>query len=259
MIAQSLELPHPQNRFVLQGLIQERQQLAELDWANIEHFDSNNVEATRQANWNTMFSWPTLEACQDLSLPTDYQQYMITGTYNASTITRDASGVQGHEGPHQESVETLYLRSRIAVLDAQEKAEELVAVFGGDALDYPEIASLLQCAGIYQPSIQLDYLKDRLKHELEQAVILRGAKTLNEGINIVTEMEQSLIRTKLSISTGPIQYQYESAATQIVSSKIINSDMTRQDLVDLQNLREALITRTQTASGLNAARWVISR
>ncbi|CEP12472.1 hypothetical protein, partial, partial [Parasitella parasitica] len=104
MIAQSLEHLHPQNRIVLQGIIQERQQLAEEDRAKVEHFDSN-VEATRQEIWNTLvgilhagpggvmndlvheFGWPTLEACQDLGLPMDYQ-YMITGTYNASTITR---------------------------------------------------------------------------------------------------------------------------------------------------------------------------
>lgn len=38
-------------------------------------------------------SRPTLEACQDLSLPMDYQD-MITGTYNASAFTRGAAGVQ---------------------------------------------------------------------------------------------------------------------------------------------------------------------
>ncbi|KAG1032135.1 hypothetical protein G6F25_011541 [Rhizopus arrhizus] len=239
------------------------------------------------------FNWPTLEACQDLGLPMDYQ-YMITGTYNPSTITRGASGVQVQEGP-QESAETLYLRNRIAVLEAQvqrsnqakittkpveakgqqvladylgftdnEKTDELVAVFGGDALDRfiglepeikddwkevktaflhmhaqgsdptliaydelktyrqgdkpmktfgPEITSLLQRAGIYQPSIQLDYLKDRLKPELEQAVILRGAKNLVEGINIATEIERSLMRAKKTISMGPIQYQPEPVST----------------------------------------------
>ncbi|KAG1078206.1 hypothetical protein G6F42_024377 [Rhizopus arrhizus] len=61
-----------------------------------------------------------------------------------------------------------------------------------------EITSLLQRAGIYQPT-----------------VILRGAKTLVEGIKITTtEIERSLSRTKKIISMGrPIQYQPEPAAT----------------------------------------------
>ncbi|KAL7310891.1 hypothetical protein PS15m_010327 [Mucor circinelloides] len=63
------------------------------------------------------FNWPTLKACQDLYLRMDYQ-YMATGTYNTSTITRGASGVKVQEG-RQESAETLYLRNRIAVLEAQ--------------------------------------------------------------------------------------------------------------------------------------------
>ncbi|CEP09920.1 hypothetical protein [Parasitella parasitica] len=98
------------------------------------------------------FNWPNLEACQDLGLPLDYQ-YMITGTYYASTITRDVTGIQVQESS-QESAETLYLRNRNAVLEAQvqksnqqdqarittkpveEKTVELVAVFGGDTFDW---------------------------------------------------------------------------------------------------------------------------
>ncbi|KAI8635928.1 hypothetical protein BD408DRAFT_407557 [Parasitella parasitica] len=338
MITNTLEHIHPHGRMQLQGLIQERHQLAEADRAMLEHYDGL-VDYTRSDILNTMtsilhagpggnmndlvheFNWPTLEACQDLGLPMDYQ-YMITGT--------GAAGVQVQEGP-QESSETLYLRNRIAVLEAQvqrsnqakittkpveakgqlakkldpvllerrrrhkfssfergtpheaqqwlnryevladylgftdnEKTEELVAVFGGDALDWyiglepniknnwkevktaflhmhaqgsdptliaydelktykqgdkpmktfgPEITSLLQRAGIYQPSIQLDYLKDRLKPELEQAVILRGAKNLVEGINIATEIERSLMRAKKTIPVGPIQYKPEPVST----------------------------------------------
>ncbi|CAO0796559.1 unnamed protein product [Mucor circinelloides] len=65
-----------------------------------------------------------------------------------------------------------------------------------------EITSLLQRA-------------DCNLHLLEQAVVLRGAKTLVEGIKITTtEIERSLSRTKKIISMGrPIQYQPEPAAT----------------------------------------------
>jgi len=66
----------------------------------------------------------------------------------------------------------------------------------------PEITSLLQRAGIYQLSIQLDNLKDRGKLDLEQAIILRGAKNLVEGINIATEIERSLMRAKKTIPMG---------------------------------------------------------
>ncbi|KAG0774879.1 hypothetical protein G6F16_013146 [Rhizopus arrhizus] len=134
MITNTLEHIHPHGRIKLQDLVWERQQLAEEDRALLEHYDGL-VDYTRLNILNTMtgilhagpggnmndlvheFNWPTLEACQDLGLPMDHQ-YMITGTYNASTITRGASGVQVQEGP-QESAETLYLRNRIAVLEAQ--------------------------------------------------------------------------------------------------------------------------------------------
>ena len=346
MVAMSMQHINPHDRGMLQDLIQEQEASAEEDRAQVQHLDSQ-VEVERMQMLNDLtgmlhagpggtmnslvreFNWPTLGVCQDLGLPLDYQ-YMIMGTYNPSTIIRDATGgITVQEGP-QDTAETIFLKQRIAMLEAQmqksnqakvttkpeeamkgqvkkmdpvflerrrrhkfetfskgtpyeaqqwvnryevladylgftkkEKAEELVAVFGGDTLDWfiglepsikndweeikkaflhmhaqgsdptliafdelkaykqgdklmktfgPEITSLLQRAGIYQPSIQLDYLKDRLKPELEQAVILRGATTLTEGIKIATEIERSLSRAKKTTYMGPVQ-QYDQENT----------------------------------------------
>ena len=91
-------------------------------------------------------------------------------------------------------------------LKTYKQGDKLMKAFGHG------ITSLLQRAGIYQPSIQLDYLKDRLKPELEQAVILRGATTLTEGIKIAKEIERSLWRAKKTTYMGPVQ-QYDQEDT----------------------------------------------
>ncbi|CEP10707.1 hypothetical protein, partial, partial [Parasitella parasitica] len=94
-------------------------------------------------------------------------------------------------------------------LKAYTQGDKPMKVFG------PGLTSLLHRAAIYSPSIQLEYLKERLSPLLEQAVILRGASTLEEGIKIATEIERSLARAKNTVSTGPIhQYQPEPAITE---------------------------------------------
>ncbi|KAG1439039.1 hypothetical protein G6F56_012430 [Rhizopus delemar] len=64
------------------------------------------------------FHWPTLEACQDFSLPLDYQ-YMILGTYNPSSVTRNPAGEATVQAVPQEATDNMYLRNRIALLEAQ--------------------------------------------------------------------------------------------------------------------------------------------
>ncbi|CEP10898.1 hypothetical protein [Parasitella parasitica] len=305
MVAMSMQHINPHGRSMLQGLMQEQEISAEEDRARVQHFDGQ-VKIERMEMLNELtgllhagpggtinnlvreFNWPTLDVCQDLGLPMDYQD--ATG------------GVTVQEGP-QDTAETIFLKQRIAMLEAQmqksnqaqvttkpevavkgqvrkldpvfleggrrhkfemfskgapyeaqhwvnryevlanypgftnkEKTEELVAGLVGDTLDWfiglepfvkddweevnkaflhlhaqgsdptlnafdelktykqgdklmktfgPEITSLLQRAGIYQPSIQN-----------------------------ATEMEQLLSRAKKTTYMGPVQYDPENTVEE---------------------------------------------
>lgn len=54
----------------------------------------------------------------------------------------------------------------------------------------PQLKDILVRAQIFAPSVQLDFFKDRIHPDLMQAVTLGRATTLQEGIEIATEMER---------------------------------------------------------------------
>ncbi|CEP07116.1 hypothetical protein, partial, partial [Parasitella parasitica] len=308
IVNRSLSFVDPEIRFLLQQLIEERQAEVNAAVAKLQDLD-NEVNVTRQnitramisflhagpaGNMNDLvreFNWPTLEACQDFGLPMDYQ-YMILSTYNPSSITRNAAGEATVQAVPQEATDNMYLRNRIALLEAQlmnktkiktatkpreakvednalsplyrieeedigsqhysgfsqeERVQELTAVLKGRSLKWytglvpstkkdwhrvqksflnfhaygsdpalvafgelekysqgdktmaefgPEIIELLKRAQVYSPGIQLEYLKRALNPHLEQAVIYRGADTLEKGLAIASEIERSLKKAK---------------------------------------------------------------
>ncbi|KAG1079346.1 hypothetical protein G6F42_023818 [Rhizopus arrhizus] len=56
----------------------------------------------------------------------------------------------------------------------------------------PEPKTLLQKAALFLLNIQLDYLRDKLKPELERAVIMFTRVTnLDDGIRVATDIERS--------------------------------------------------------------------
>ncbi|CEP17044.1 hypothetical protein [Parasitella parasitica] len=134
IVARSLEFVDPVSRFLLQQLIDEIQAAVEADAARVQDLD-NRVEATRMEITNTLtgilhagpkgnmndlvreFNWLTLEVCQDFGLPMDYQ-YMILDTYNSTSVTRSAAGEATVQVEPQEVADNLYLRNRIAILEA---------------------------------------------------------------------------------------------------------------------------------------------
>lgn len=114
------------------------------------------------------FGWPTLEACQDLGLPVDYQ-YMFTGTYNASIITTGTSDVQVQEGT-QESAETLYLLVRIYVLEAQAQRSNQAKT----------TANSVEAKGQQVKKLNPVVLERRRRHKfitLEKTYLTRGTAT----------------------------------------------------------------------------------
>jgi hypothetical protein len=68
----------------------------------------------------------------------------------------------------------------------------------------PEITTLLNRAQIYDELTRLDYLKDRHHPELERAVITSGAITLQKGIQVATDMERALSRSKGTTMLAPM-------------------------------------------------------
>ncbi|CEP08893.1 hypothetical protein, partial, partial [Parasitella parasitica] len=83
------------------------------------------------------------------------------------------------------------------------QGNKLMKVFG------PELTTLLQRSGIFLPNIQLDYLKDRLKPELAQAVIMARVQTLAEGIKVATDIERSLSNGQGTAYFAPIKQEQE--------------------------------------------------
>ncbi|GAN11774.1 hypothetical protein MAM1_0934c11370, partial [Mucor ambiguus] len=69
----------------------------------------------------------------------------------------------------------------------------------------PELKTLLQRAGLFLPNIQLDYLKDKLKPELERAVIMARVTNLDDGIRVATDIERSMGNKLDATYMGPIK------------------------------------------------------
>ncbi|CEP14754.1 hypothetical protein [Parasitella parasitica] len=125
----------------------------------------------------------------------------------------------------------------------EEKAEELVGVFTGAALDWligldlevksswdavkasflrqhvqgedPALAAFNELKSykqgnkeiLYLPNIVLDYLKDRFEPNLAKAVIMARVTTLAEGIKVATDIKRSLINAHSTAYMGPIKQQ----------------------------------------------------
>ncbi|KAI8635906.1 hypothetical protein BD408DRAFT_356666, partial [Parasitella parasitica] len=75
----------------------------------------------------------------------------------------------------------------------------------------PELKTLLQRAGLFLPNIQLDYLRDKLKPELERAVIMSRVTNLDDGIRVATDIERSLANNQADTYMGPIKPELNQA------------------------------------------------